>query len=263
VEGSLGLDGKRRASVVGDSMVLAPSAREVLDKESTMSRQVDLWLLGRRETIVVLGVGGLGALLWRAARNLWVLAGPPPAVAAGCLPSPEQTAGPFHVPNELVRRDITEDRIGVPLKLRLTVRHATTCKTIEGADVEVWHCDADGVYSGVGGIPHTTFLRGHQSADGRGKVRFDTVYPGWYPGRTPHVHVKVRLNGALVHTGQLYFDDDVTRAIYRREPYASRGAAGTTNATDGIYARGGAQSTLRIRRRRRSVRGAIVLAVGA
>jgi protocatechuate 3,4-dioxygenase beta subunit len=210
-------------------------------------------LVGRREAIAVLGAGGLGAVLWRGSALAW----------AACAPSPQQTAGPFHVENALVRRDITEDRAGLRLKLRLTVRDATTCAPIEGADVELWHCDAAGVYSGVGGVPDASFLRGHQPTDRRGKVRFQTIYPGWYPGRTPHIHVSVRVDGAVAHTGQLYFDDEVTAAVYRRQPYAGRGAAGTTNASDGIYARGGAQSMLALRKHRRSISGTITLVVGA
>jgi protocatechuate 3,4-dioxygenase beta subunit len=221
-------------------------------------------LIGRREAIVVLGLGGLGvAGLRRAARTLWTaLGGPVPAAARECVLSPEQTRGPFHVPNAPLRRDITDGRPGLPLKLRLTVRDAITCRPIAGADVEVWHCDAGGVYSGVGGpADDTAFLRGHQRSSRSGRVRFRTIYPGWYPGRTPHVHVEVHVGGTAVHTGQLYFDDDITDAVYRREPYAARGTADTTNATDLIYASGGARSTLKLRKHGGSVRGTIVLAV--
>jgi protocatechuate 3,4-dioxygenase beta subunit len=220
-------------------------------------------LLGRREALVVLGLGGLGAgALWRARTVPSGLRAPVPATAAGCVLSPEQIEGPFHVPNALIRRDVTEGRAGFPLGLRLTVRDATSCKPIDGADVELWHCDAEGIYSGVGGSTDGgTFLRGHQMSNRRGKVRFDTIYPGWYPGRTPHLHVKVHVAGAVLHTGQLYFDDGVTSAVYQHEPYAARRDADTTNAGDFIYARGGPQSRLTLRKRRRSVKGTIVLAV--
>jgi protocatechuate 3,4-dioxygenase beta subunit len=115
---------------------------------------------------------------------------------------------------------------------------------------------------GGGGPPDdTTFLRGHQTTNRRGRVSFDTIYPGWYPGRAPHIHVKVYVGGAVVHTGQLYFGEAATSAVYRKEPYAARGPADTTNATDGIYGSGGRQSTLTLRRRRQSVAGRIVLGV--
>jgi protocatechuate 3,4-dioxygenase beta subunit len=84
------------------------------------------------------------------------------------------------------------------------------------------------------------FLRGHQRSDARGRVRFDTIYPGWYPGRTPHVHLKVHVGGAEVHTGQLFFEDQTSAAVYETVAYRSRGRADTTNATDGLYAAAGA-----------------------
>src|SRR5262245_3393308 len=119
-------------------------------------------LLGRREALVVLGVGGVGvAALWRTPletfRALWrALVDPAPGVAAECVLAPEQTAGPFYVANEPLRRDIAEGRAGVALRLVLTVRDATTCRPLRGVDVEVWHCDADGIYSGVAGPADTS-----------------------------------------------------------------------------------------------------------
>jgi protocatechuate 3,4-dioxygenase beta subunit len=161
-----------------------------------------------------------------------------------------------------LRRDITEGRPGFPLQLRLTIRDVTTCAPIAGAEVELWHCDAAGTYSGVG-ADAGTFLRGQQLTNRKGRVLFDTIYPGWYPGRTPHIHVRVHTGGTIVHTGQLYFEEDVTSAVYEQGVYAPRGAADTSNAADFIYANGGAQSTLGLRKRRRGVRGKIVLAVEA
>jgi protocatechuate 3,4-dioxygenase beta subunit len=225
-------------------------------------------LLGRREAIVMLGLGGVGlAALWRTPRQIlravWqAIVSPTPGEAAQCVLSPEQIAGPFYVADEPERRDITEGRPGVALRLKLVVRDAATCRPIPGADVEIWHCDAAGVYSGFGGPGDaSSFLRGHQTSTRRGKVLFDTIYPGWYPGRTPHVHVKVHVEGTTVHTGQLYFDDALSADVYGEEPYAARGPAGTTNAADGIYASGGAESTLALRRRRHRVQGRIALAV--
>jgi protocatechuate 3,4-dioxygenase beta subunit len=163
--------------------------------------------------------------------------------------SPEQTEGPFYLPGEPFRSDVTEGRPGVPLRLRLRVRDATTCRRIKGATVEIWHTDAAGDYSGVNGA-RTTFMRGRQATNGAGRAVFTTIYPGWYPGRTTHVHVKVHVGGAVVHTGQLYFDDRTTDAVYALEPYAARGPRGATNASDFIYASGGPESMLLLRRRR-------------
>lgn len=221
-------------------------------------------LLRRREALVALG-GGLGAA-WIATRAGGVPGGlggaRPAAAAARCVLSPEQTAGPFYSPGEPVREDITEGRPGVPLTLRLRVRDATTCRRVRAATVEIWHCDANGDYSGFSaGTEAASFLRGAQTADRAGRVRFRTIYPGWYPGRAVHVHVKVHLGGRMVHTGQLYFDDAVSDRVYTRPPYAGRGTRDTTNARDGIFARGGAQSMLDLRRARGGYRGRITLVV--
>src|SRR5919201_1436743 len=150
----------------------------------------------------------------------------PAAVASGavsCVLTPEQTEGPYYIPNELFRRTITEGRPGTPLMLRAFVVDASMCKAIKGAAVDVWHADAGGVYSGFGaGAANRTFMRGIQRTNAKGLASFRTVYPGWYPGRTVHIHVKVHIAGNVVHTGQLFFPDSVTDAVYRRSPYSRR-----------------------------------------
>lgn len=223
---------------------------------------------------------------------------PPSATsgAASCVLTPEQTEGPYYVEESQIRSDITERRPGVPLELLLSVQRVDSCTAIPEATVEVWHCDALGVYSGftaagaggagagpgVGAPPpggqnpgyggrsaervpadETTFLRGAQRTDGRGLARFRTVYPGWYEGRTPHIHVKVDVGGGEVHTGQLYFDDEMTAAVHRRAPYSSRGQPSTTNASDAIYPAGGRQSTLALTRRGEGYTGRLTLGVEA
>ena len=149
--------------------------------------------------------------------------------------------------NDLIRRNITGGRDGIPLELRLSVQDASSCEPIENATVEVWHCDAEGVYSGVNGSGGD-FLRGGQRSDKDGKVTFRTIYPGWYQGRATHIHVKVHVGGQEVHTGQLFFDDSDNAAVYKESPYNSRGAQDTTNANDSIYQQGGAQSTAALRK---------------
>ena len=159
-----------------------------------------------------LGVGG-----WKLAESSG--AGPD-AVASGavtCVLAPEQTEGPYYIASEKLRRDITEGRAGVPLLLRLFVVDASTCKPIRGAAVDIWHADALGVYSGFGsGSGNRTFMRGIQKTDASGLARFRSVWPGWYQGRTVHIHVKVHVGGNVVHTGQLYFPDSVTDKVFRR-----------------------------------------------
>ncbi|MEP6973671.1 MAG: protocatechuate dioxygenase, partial [Actinomycetota bacterium] len=101
-----------------------------------------------------------------------------------CVLSPEMTEGPFYIDGEAIRKDVTEGKPGVPLELDLTIADATSCTPIPNASVEIWHADAGGNYSGFNATAaNTTFLRGVQIADSKGKVVFDTLYPGWYQGR--------------------------------------------------------------------------------
>jgi protocatechuate 3,4-dioxygenase beta subunit len=176
--------------------------------------------------------------------------------------APEQTEGPYYLDGSLVRSDITEGRKGLPLELRLAVQHADSCEPIAGATVELWQCDALGVYSGVQG-EGGRFLRGGQKTGRDGVATFKTIYPGWYQGRAPHIHVKVHAGGDVVHTGQLYFGESASDAVYRREPYTARGPAQTTNSGDGIYAKGGRESTLKLTRAGAGLAGRLALGVRA
>jgi protocatechuate 3,4-dioxygenase beta subunit len=204
------------------------------------------------------------------------------ATAGSCLLTPEQTEGPYHIDVGLIRSDISEGRPGIPLELYFLVQRTGTCQPISDATVEIWHCDALGQYSGFGeqttqrqgeqsdsdsGGPADTllattlestralaegaqlldnrlrFLRGGQVTGRDGRVTFATIYPGWYRGRTVHIHVKVHSGANNVHTGQLYFDDALSSEIYAQAPYSSHPGRDTTNATDKIYALGGQYST--------------------
>jgi protocatechuate 3,4-dioxygenase beta subunit len=144
-----------------------------------------------------------------------------------------------------VRRDITEGRPGAPFELAVAVVDAETCGPIEGAAVDVWHCDAEGVYSGVEG-DSGTFLRGVQVTSADGVATFETIVPGWYTGRAVHVHLKVALGTTDVHTGQLFVDDATLAAAYESDPYAARGAPDTSNETDGIYGQSGGSTVVAV-----------------
>ena len=203
--------------------------------------------LTRRSTLLRLGgliAAGLGV------DGLHVGDGPA-AVAAGsvrCVLTPEQTEGPYYIPDERVRRNITEGKRGVPLALHPTVVDASTCKAIRNAAVDIWHCDAGGVYSGFGaGASNRTFLRGIQRTNASGLAILKTIYPGWYQGRTVHIHVKVHIGGNVVHTGQLYFPDSLTDKVYRRSPYSKRPNRSTRNSDDFVFANGGKNSMLTVR----------------
>lgn len=157
-----------------------------------------------------------------------------------CQVFPESTAGPFPLDEQLDRLDLTEGYAGHPLRLGLRVLDAS-CTPVGGAVVEVWHTDPTGDYSafvdGGGGKDEaegSTFCRGTRTADADGIAEFQTIYPGWYPGRAVHIHLRVRVDGDLALTGQLYFDDDYTVEVLASGVYARFGPPGTTNADDGL-----------------------------
>jgi protocatechuate 3,4-dioxygenase beta subunit len=207
--------------------------------------------LTRRTSLVRIG-GVLATALGAAGIEARASEGSgPAAVASGevaCVLAPEQTEGPYYIANEAVRRNITEGRPGTPLLLRAFVVNASTCKPIKGAAVDIWHADAAGDYSGFGqGAGSRTFMRGVQRTSPKGLALFRTVYPGWYQGRTVHIHVKVHLGGDVVHTGQLYFSDTVTDAVYRSKPYSSRPKRDVRNPSDSIFRNGGSKSLMSVK----------------
>lgn len=219
--------------------------------------------ISRRDSLLKLGGLFAGATAlggWKVAEE----AGAGPAgVASGlvaCVLAPEQTEGPFYLDDQRVRRNITQGKPGAPLTLRLTVVDVSSCRPIRNAAVDIWHCDAAGTYSGVQGDTGS-FLRGVQRTDKKGLALFRTVYPGWYQGRTVHIHVMVHIGGNVVHTGQLYFPDTLTDTVYRRAPYNARPSRTTRNAADSIYRNGGRRSTLSLRRSGSGYVGSITMGV--
>jgi protocatechuate 3,4-dioxygenase beta subunit len=177
-----------------------------------------------------------------------------------CILSPEQSEGPYYIDLDRVRRDITEGRPGAPLELTVNVVDGDSCAPISDAAVDIWHCDAEGVYSGVQG-DDGTFLRGIQMTDSDGEAAFRTIYPGWYTGRAVHIHVKVHVGGNETYTGQLYFDEGVTEAVYAREPYRARPGPDTSNESDGLFAQGGDQTVVGISRAGDGYGGVVTLGV--
>lgn len=252
------------------------------------------------------------AALPLAAKSLKLRAAAPPS----CVFNPEQEEGPYYVDRELLRSDITEGKIGVPLRVRVRVVDAKTCAPLPNAALDIWHCDAGGVYSGYtkvnpggpggpgfpgrppgqppnsasgedgppsgpppdggpggpgamhgpggpGGMPpkrHTTddlvFLRGVQITDAQGTVEFKTIFPGHYPGRVNHIHMKVRVGGGegqpkeadaahpgvavyagghVAHTGQLFFPEDVSRFVEATHPYSAQTIHRTTLQEDMVF----------------------------
>jgi protocatechuate 3,4-dioxygenase beta subunit len=238
--------------------------------------------LDRRSVLAAGGLIGLGAVLaacsgqqQRAAAPTTATssssapapatttAPPPPSpvdlldAAGTCVLTPETIAGPTWFDAHAVRSDIRDGRPGTPLDLAFRVVHAGPCTPVPNAVVDLWQCDAQGIYSGFasaapgqGGHPGgadeygdkesaaTTaerFLRGTQVTDANGVVQFATVYPGWYPTRTAHLHLKVHLDRSTVLTGQLFFDDAITDGVYAADPYAQHSGRDTRNDRDPFF----------------------------
>jgi protocatechuate 3,4-dioxygenase beta subunit len=177
-----------------------------------------------------------------------------------CIVRPEQTEGPYFVDERLNRSDIRSDpsdgsvKEGVPLHLALRVHEirGKDCLPLAGAMVDIWHCDARGVYSDVRERSFDTrgkkFLRGYQTTDADGMVRFQTIYPGWYPGRTVHIHFKIRTHPearrGYEFTSQIYFDDALTDQIHVQAPYTATGRGRIRNQEDRIFQDGGEELML-------------------
>jgi protocatechuate 3,4-dioxygenase beta subunit len=172
----------------------------------------------------------------------------PDAASSGntCGETPEETAGPYPDTTNMVgdastyRSDVREDRQGVPLTVMLTVVDvAAGCAPVPGAHVEIWHCDADGVYSEYGAGVGATFLRGVQTTDASGKVTFTTIYPGWYQGRATHIHIQVYDGTTVTKTTQLAFPEEVNQVVYGGgSPYYTKGQNPTSNASDMVFSDG-------------------------
>jgi protocatechuate 3,4-dioxygenase beta subunit len=173
----------------------------------------------------------------------------------GCVVRPAQTEGPYFVDEKLNRSDIRSDpsdgsvKPGVPLELTFAVSQLGkgTCTPVAGAVVDVWHCDAAGVYSDVQDPSFDTrgkkYLRGYQVTDAAGRAKFTTIYPGWYQGRAVHIHFTIRTNpgatAAHQFTSQIYFDEAVNDKVFTQPRYATKGER-MRNGRDGIFRRGGA-----------------------
>ena len=217
----------------------------------------------RRRTLIALGVSTLGLF---SARK-WARADTP-----ACILSPEQTEGPYFVDEDLNRTDIRSDprsgkvESGLLLQLALQIQavQAGRCQALAGAQVDIWHCNARGIYSNVrdpyADSTGQRFLRGYQVTNAQGLVNFTTIYPGWYPGRTPHIHVKVRTRNSEF-TSQIYFDDAFSDLIYQQAPYNGRGRRGTGNRNDFLFQDGGKAMMLNLQANNHAYQGQLTIGV--
>lgn len=200
--------------------------------------------LSRRQALrgLMLGTAGVGLIVEpTSARAETTPAAQPQGL---CTLFPQAVEGPYYFDPRLMRSDIAEGRPGLPTQLILKVIDSRPCTPISGARVDIWHADARGIYSGYAsqGDNHDistksdTYLRGTQISGADGTVTFRSIYPGWYPGRTPHIHVKVFLDALTLVTSQIYFEDELSARIYRdRQPYAARPKQDTDNNSDFIF----------------------------
>jgi protocatechuate 3,4-dioxygenase beta subunit len=141
--------------------------------------------------------------------------------------------------------DITSDRTGIEMVMNITVQNKdTSCAAASGAVVDVWHCDKDGYYSEYGGtgmqsvnFQSVHFLRGRQTTNADGLVSFKTIFPGWYSGRAPHIHVHLYdSSGTSLLVTQIAFPADVCNTVYTTATqYYTKGAQDTSNSADNIF----------------------------
>lgn len=162
---------------------------------------------------------------------------------SACQVSPKETRGPFpnKTPAELMRANIVGDRQGIALLINLKVQEQSdACAPLSGVQVDIWHCDAEGYYSEYGNHPlqekdftKVSFLRGRQTTDSNGEVSFISIFPGWYPGRAPHIHVDIRREEKILLSTQVAFPEESTAEVYRSRGY--KGKEDTPNTADGVF----------------------------
>jgi protocatechuate 3,4-dioxygenase beta subunit len=224
-------------------------------------------ILSRREAFKLLGIGSAAFLAaWASpaeTSSLFSMNQSAVDAALDCVVRPELTIGVHFVDEQLNRSDIRFDPLeenvspGTPLILNLSIFDAAAnrCAPLEGAQVDVWHCDAMGIYSGVIERVFNTrgqrFLRGYQITDADGRVQFQTIYPGWYSGRTVHIHFTIRTKTPAGRdyqfTSQLFFRDATTDLVHSKKPYKKKGERDTRNRDDNIFKMGGNQLLLNVR----------------
>jgi protocatechuate 3,4-dioxygenase beta subunit len=160
--------------------------------------------------------------------------------------TPSETAGPFPTkdPSSLIMVDITSDRTGVDLAIKITVQDKNNnCEPLAGAMVDIWHCDKDGYYSEYGGTGMQSvnltayhFLRGRQATDANGMAGFASIFPGWYSGRAPHIHVHIYdSSGKSLLVTQIAFPTEVCDTVYTTSSFYTRGKQDTSNTGDNIF----------------------------
>jgi protocatechuate 3,4-dioxygenase beta subunit len=203
--------------------------------------------LSRRTLLARAGGAAAGAGTLALSGPIASKAASAPAVVAAeevCLVFPDVVDGPYYLDKPILRQDITEGRKGIPLEMRVRVVDSA-CRPVGGARVDCWQADSGGIYSDFPNqgddltvaTPGETFLRGTQTTDAAGWVKFISIYPGWYRGRTAHVHFKIYVGGKTRLTSQMFFPDALNEFIYTKVPGYTRALVrDTINVTDWIMA---------------------------
>jgi protocatechuate 3,4-dioxygenase beta subunit len=229
-------------------------------------------LSARRSVLAFLGAGAATLLGFRGG-----FAAQSEGTAGACVVRPRHVEGPYFLDTALNRSDIRSDpksgvvKYGVPLRMtfRVSQLHGKRCTPLSGAQVDVWHCDADGLYSGTKDFQESTvgqrFLRGYQVTDRKGLASFTTIFPGWYPNRAVHIHFKIRMEEDGLRgkefTSQIFFDDALTDAIHAQPPYAQRGVRKVRNDRDLLYLFRGNRLLLPLREDKKGYAGAFDVAL--
>lgn len=239
-------------------------------------------LVTRRRSLTLLGSTGATLLLAGASERIGsAIADGDDYVAdaaTACTLTAEQEEGPFYVAVDDVREDIVLGQTGVPMELGITIINSRSCKPVRHAAVDIWQCNADGVYSDISSedTVDQTYLRGVQFTDKHGRATFSTIFPGHYSGRTTHIHARIHTGardahgkltgGHIAHTGQMFPPDAVNAAVYKLSPYNTETATVVTHAEDRVWTQqhgGEAELTIRKRGHRLSkgLAAAVTLAV--
>ena len=232
-------------------------------------------ILNRRDVLKILGLGSAATVLAACAPNTIETLSPTLETTSQIIPAtqtilqeatsvtnipicvvrPELTEGPYFVDEMLNRSDIRQDASdgaisqGAQFDLTFNVSQIDSngCNALASAQVDIWHCDAAGVYSDAVDRSFNTvgktFLRGYQLTDANGVAKFVTIYPGWYPGRAVHIHFKIRINN-YEFTSQLFFDDTFSDGVFSQAPYINGNR--TLNSQDGIFNNSGNLLTLQV-----------------
>lgn len=226
-------------------------------------------VLSRREILALFSAAGAATLLSACAplnvpgattssTEVAAVASTNATLPIGCVVRPELTEGPLFVEEDLNRSDIRLDPsngnvsegVQFDLIFNITQLNDSACVPLSGVQVDIWHCDAEGVYSDTDQLGFQTvgqkFLRGYQVTDDRGVVKFTTIYPGWYVGRAVHIHFKIRTDDGYDFTSQLFFDDTLTDEVFTAAPYNTRGERNLRNTDDGIFNQSGDQLMLTV-----------------